>query len=110
MLRAALNIEWKKHPTKAQLYGSLPPVSVKLREQRLRFAGHCFRSKCELVSDILLWEPSHGKRSVGAQARTYTKQLQDDTGLHLDYLPTAMNDRIYWKSLVDSVRGEASNR
>ena len=110
MLRAALNIDWRKHPTKAQLYGSLPPVSAKLREQRLRFAGHCFRSKGELVSDLLLWEPSHCKRSVGAQARTYTKKLQDDTGLHPDDLPTAMNDRMYWRSLVDSVRGEASNR
>ena len=109
MLRAALNISWEDHPTKRFLYGPLPPVSTKIRERRLRFAGHCFRSKQELVSDVLLWEPKHGKRSVGAPSRTYVKQLIDDTGHLLEDLPTAMEDRNSWRSMVNSVRGAASN-
>ena len=110
MLRAALNISWEDHPTKRFLYGPLPPVTTKIRERRLRFAGHCYRSKQELVSDVLLWEPKHGKRSVGAPSRTFVKQLVDDTGHLLQDLPTAMEDRNSWRTLVNSVRGAASNR
>ena len=110
MLRAALNVSWEDHPTKRFLYGPLPPVTTKIRERRLRFAGHCYRSKHELVSDVLLWEPKHGKQSVGAPARTYVKQLTDNTGHLLEDLPTAMEDRNSWRSMVNSVRGAASNR
>ena len=110
MLRAALNISWEDHPTKRFLYGPLPPVTTKIRERRMRFAGHCFRSKHELVSDVLLWEPKHGKRSVGAPAQTYVEQLVNDAGQLLQDLPNAMEDRNYWRELVNSVRGEASNR
>ena len=110
MLRAALNISWEDHPTKQFLCGPLPPVTTKIRERRMRFAGHCFRSKHELVSDVLLWELKHGKRSFGAPAQTYVKQLVNDAGQLLQDLPNAMEDRNYWRELVDSVRGEASNR
>jgi len=65
MLRAILNISWRKHPTKEQLYGKLVPISEVIRERRLRFAGHCFRNKDELISDIILWLPSHRNKSVG---------------------------------------------
>ena len=37
---------------------------------RLRFSGHWWRSKNEAVSDFVLWEPKHGKGSVGGQGRT----------------------------------------
>ena len=40
-------------PTKLQLYGNLPPVSSTIRQRRLRFAGHCWRSKSEIVSSTL---------------------------------------------------------
>ena len=65
MLRAVLNVSWKSHPTKAPLYGPLPPVSHTIRERRTTFAGHCWRSKDELVSDLLLWQPRHGKANRG---------------------------------------------
>ena len=61
MLRAVLNIHWKKHPTLNQLYDKLPRISQVLCERRLRLAGHSWRSKNELVSDVLLWTPPHGK-------------------------------------------------
>ena len=40
-------------------------------ERCLRFSGHGWRSKNEVVSDFVLWEPKHGKRNVGGQARTF---------------------------------------
>ena len=55
MLRAVLNIHWKKHPTLNQLYDKLPRISQVLRGRRLQLAGHSWRSKNELVSDVLLW-------------------------------------------------------
>jgi len=39
MLRAVLNISWKQHPSKRELYGNLPPISTTLKDRILRFAG-----------------------------------------------------------------------
>ena len=57
MLRAALNVSWKDHLTNKELYGKTPKVTSSIREQRLRFTGHCWRSKKELiiVIFILFW-------------------------------------------------------
>ena len=41
MLRAVLDISWKKHPTKEFLYGNLPPILKTSKQRRLRFDGHC---------------------------------------------------------------------
>ena len=43
--------------------------------RRTRHAGHCWRSKDELISDVLLWIPSHRRASVRQPARTYRQQL-----------------------------------
>ena len=45
-----------------------------------RHAEHCWRSKDELISDVLLWTPSHGRAKAGRPARTYILQLCADTG------------------------------
>ena len=37
----------------------------------MRFAGHCWRAKQELASNLLLWSPNHGKRRVDRPAITY---------------------------------------
>ena len=62
MLRAALNKSWIDHLSNAELYGNIPRVTATIRQQKLRFAGHCWPSKNELSSEVLLWEPSHGKQ------------------------------------------------
>ena len=43
----------------------------KLNEQDM--GGYCWRSKGELISDVLLHSPSHGRTRVGRPARTYLK-------------------------------------
>ena len=60
MLRAILNKSWRQHPTRHQLYGHLPPIMKTIQVRRTRHAGHCWRSKDELVSDVLLWTPTYG--------------------------------------------------
>ena len=57
MLRAILNKSWRQHPTKHQLYGHLPPITKTIKVRRTRHAGHCWRSRDELISDVLLWTP-----------------------------------------------------
>ena len=57
MLRAILNKSWRQHPTRHQLYGHLPPITKTIQIRRTRHAGHCWRSKDELISDVLLWTP-----------------------------------------------------
>ena len=77
--------------------------------QRLRFAGHCWRSKDEVASDLILWQPQHGKRSSGRPAKTYTDQLRDDTDLlTTDEIKTAMNDREGWKKYVMDYRASST--
>ena len=54
MLRAIWNKSWQQHPTRHQLYGHLPPITKTIQVRRTRHAGPCWRSKDELISDVLL--------------------------------------------------------
>ena len=79
ILRALLNKSWMQHPIKQQLYGHLPPISKPIQIRRTRHVGYCWRNKDELISDVLLWTPSHERASAGQPARTYLQQLCRDT-------------------------------
>ena len=72
-----------------------PPASfVKtIQVRQTRHAGHCWRSRDELISDVLLWTPTYGRAKAGRPARTYIQQLYEDTGYSSEDLPEAMNDR-----------------
>ena len=93
MLRAILNKSWRQHPTKHQLYGHLPPITKSIQVRRTRHAGQCWRSKDELIRDVLLWTPAYGQAKAGRPARIYIQQLCEDTGSSPEDLPEAMNDR-----------------
>ena len=64
MFRAILNKSWRQHPTRYQLYGHLPPITKAIQVRRARHAGHCWRSKDELISDIPLWTPTYGRKNI----------------------------------------------
>ena len=80
MLRAILNKSWWQHPTRHQLYGHLPPITRTIQVRRTRHSGHCRWSRDELIRDVLLWTPTHGRAKSGRPARTYIQQLCEDTG------------------------------
>ena len=61
MLRAMLNKSWRQHPTRHQLYGHLPPITKTIQVRRTKHTGHCWRSKDDLISDVLLWTPIYGR-------------------------------------------------
>ena len=104
MLRAILNKSWRQHPTRHQLYGHLPPITKTIQVRRTRHAGHCWRSRDELISDVLLWTPKHGRAKAGRPAQTYIQQLCEDTGCCPEDLPEAMNDREKWQERVRDIR------
>ena len=99
MLRAILNKSWRQHSTRHQLYGHLPPITKTIQVRRARHAGHCWRSRDELIRDVLLWTPTHGRAKAGRPARTYIQQLCEDTGCCPEDLPRAMNDREEWREI-----------
>ena len=96
MLRALMNISYKQHPTKQQLYVHLPPICKTIQVRRTRHAGHYWRSKDELINNLLLSTPSYGRASVGRQARVYLQQLSVGTECSLEDLPEATDDRDEW--------------
>ena len=82
MLRAILNKSWRQ-----QL------ITKTIQVRRTRHAGHCWRSRDELISDVILWTPTYGRTKAGRPARSYIQQLCEDTGCNPKDLPEAMNDR-----------------
>ena len=104
MLRAILNKSWRQHATRHQLYGHLPPITKTIQVRRTRHAGHCWRSKDELISDVLLWTPTYGQAKAGRPARTYIQQLCEDTGCNPEDLPEAMNNKEKWRERVKDIR------
>ena len=74
MIRAVTNKSCRDHLTNEQLYGEIPKISKSIRMQRLMFAYHCWRSKYEVASDLILWQPQHGNRSRGCPAKTYIEK------------------------------------
>ena len=61
-------------------------------------------SRDELIRDVLLWAPTHGRAKAGRPARTYIQQLCEDTGCCPEDLPWAMNDREEWREGVRDIR------
>ena len=104
MLWAVMNKSWKQQPIKQQLYGYLSPISKTIQIRPRRHAGHCWRNKYELISDVLLWTSSHGRASDGRSARTYLQQLCTNTGCSLEDQLEAMNDRDEWRGRVREIR------
>ena len=108
MLRAILNKSWRQRPTRHQLYGHLPPITKTIQVRRTRHAGHCWRNRDALISDVLLWTPAYGRAKAGRPARTYIQQLCEDTGCSPEDLPEAMNDREKWRERVRDIRASST--
>ena len=108
MLRAILNKSWRQHPTKHQLYSHLPPITKTIQVRRTRHAGHWWRIRDDLISDVLLWTPTYGRAKAGRPARTYIQQLCEDTECSLEDLPEAMNDREKRREMVGDIRASGT--
>ena len=95
MLREILNKPWRQHHTKQQLYCHLSTITKTIQVRVTRHAGHCWRNKDEIISDVLLWTPSHRR-----PAQTYILQLCADTRCNPEDLPEIMDDLEGWREKI----------
>ena len=106
--KAILNKSWRQHPTRQQLYDHLPSATKTIQVRRTRHAGHCWRSRDELIGDVLLWTPTYGRANARRPARTYIQQLCEDSGCTPEDLAEAMNDREKWRERVRAIRASGT--
>ena len=66
----------------------------------------CWRSRDELINNVLLWTPSHCRAKTGRPARTYIQQLCEDMGCGPEDLLEARNDRERCRERVRDIRAD----
>ena len=103
MLHAILNKSWRQHPTRHQLYGHLTLSRKRFKLDEPDMQDTAEEAGDELIRDVLLWTPTHGRAKAGRPARTYIQQLCEDTGCCPEDLPRAMNDREEWRKRVRDI-------
>ena len=99
-ISSKINKSWKQQSSKKQLYGHLQTITKTIKIRRTRHTGHCWRSRDELISDVLQWTPSRGRAKAGQPAGTYVQQLCVHTRCSHEDLPEAMDDRERWRVRV----------
>ena len=116
LLRFALGFKWNDYITNRELYGTLPKVSQRLLERKLRFVGHCQRATDQPISELLLWDHSKlvwSKCTKGAGARpNYAKRLLIECAsvVRSDVeLAKLMADRGEWKKRIPFIVSENYN-
>ena len=93
-----------------KLYEQLPSTLKTILVRQSRHAGHCWRSKGELISDVLRWTTPHGRARVGWPARPYQQRLCPDTGCNMEDLSKAMDGRDEWWERVRKIRARSTPR
>ena len=104
---AASNLEQVLVATPHKTPTIRPPTKTN-QVRRTRHAGHCWRSRDEFISDVLLWTPTYGRAKAGRPARTYIQQLCEVTECSPEDLPEAMNDREKWRERVRDIRASGT--
>ena len=105
LLMRVQNISWREHRTKAELYGDIPPISTIVPHRRTRFAGHCFRAKDQIISNVICLRlpcPTRGRRPLN-----YIDCVARDVQHDIADMQTLMMDKDSWRGIVNSI-SEAS--
>ena len=84
-------LEVKPHETAA--VRPLTPISTTIQIIRTKHAGRCWRSKDELISNILRWTLSHRCASINRPTITFLQHFYTDTGWSLEDLSRAIDGR-----------------
>ena len=91
------NKSWKQNLTKQLLYGHRLPIFKTIQIRWTKHVGNSRRSKNELISNVPIWTPSHGRASVGRPARTHLHHISTNSGNSLEDMHEAMDDRDKWQ-------------
>ena len=108
LLRYALNYKWSDRIDNDTLYGTgtyknkLRPVSERLKDRRLTFLGHCWRSQDpttgapQPISDVMFWTPQ-SKLKVGRPSDNYLTILKRDIDISdINDIQSLMEKRDDW--------------
>ena len=95
-------------PQSTNYTATCPPITKTSQVRRTRHAGHCWRSRDELIGDVLIWTPTYGRAKAGRPARKYIQQLCEDMRCSPEDLPEAMNDREKWRERVKDIRASGT--
>ena len=108
LTKAWMAIDKLSNIWKSNMTDKMSPITKTIQVRRTGHAGHCWKSRDELISDVLLWTPTYGRAKSGRPARTYIQQLCEDTGCSPEDLPEAMNDREKWRERVRDKRASGT--
>lgn len=100
LLMRVQNISWREHKTKAEIYDGVPQVSSIVAQRRARFAGHCYRAKDQIISDVICMRLPRTCR--GRRPLNYMDCVARDVNQDINDLPNLMADRDSWRNIVDS--------
>ena len=106
LLMRAQNISWREHKTKAEVFDGIPQISSILAQRRARFASHCYRSKDQIISDVICMR--FPRTSRGRRPFNYIDSIERDINQDINDLPNLMADRVSWKSIVNSFSDAAA--
>ena len=95
-------------PQSSSCTANWPPITKTIKIRRTRHTGHYWRSRDELINDVILWNPSHGRAKARRPARTYIQQFCADTGCSSGDLPEAMDDREGRREMVRDIRADGA--
>ncbi|XP_068756684.1 uncharacterized protein [Montipora capricornis] len=105
MLKMALNVFWEDHMRNSELYGNLARLTNKMRKRRMGLVGHCVTHPELAASDLMLWEPTHGRRNCDRGRTTLIDTLKRDTGLNsVAEVRTLMEDPDEWRAAIRTSR------
>ena len=94
--RRVQNIIWREHETKAEIYGDIPLISSIVACHRTRFAGHCFRAKDQMISNVISLRlpcPTRGRTALQE-----ILGMRQQTCKHI-----SVGQRYTWRGIVYSI-------
>ena len=108
MYRYAQNIKWTEHIKNKDVFVNVTPASKLIARHRLRFIGHCWRSRLSApqpVSDLLFWDAkSMGfKMKPGRRSNFRKLLLQETQCVDVQALKDLMDDRDAWIKHCDTI-------
>ena len=82
---------------------NLPKLSTKFQQRRMLFPGHNYRNSelVQVASQLVLWQPAHGRKNRRRHRKTNFDILLKDTRLKtVDEIATWMGSRDMWKAML----------
>jgi hypothetical protein len=101
--RRILRVPWTEKRTNLSVLKEVKPkrsLEATILRLKLRYFGHVMRAKGSLARDIMLGQVA-GYRRQGKPRMRWLDSIKEATGLRLDVLKEAVQDRKKWRMLVE---------